>query len=236
MGITLASGLRSLFLVLCCIMTGTTIYAIYIDGLPFRKDVLLTLLTVVSLLDFNLIALQFAIWIYYKETNLISAIVWIILILSFGSITTTAYVFIQFLKLSPQESAQDPIYHVLLRHEHKNVLEQKRKNSSVLAARITFIVLGCSMFSIWTYTMVTGGLFFLTKEFYTPWNTDKVVDFYIDLTVLLVWVVYKESTWLTACLWVILLLIFGSTCASVYIVLKLMQLTYEDPLYLVLLN
>lgn len=37
------------------------------------------------------------------------------------SITTCAYIFAQFLKLSPQESLQDPIYHALLRHSSKYV-------------------------------------------------------------------------------------------------------------------
>lgn len=38
------------------------------------------------------------------------------------SITTCVYIFIQFLKLSPEESLQDPVYHVLLRHESKYVI------------------------------------------------------------------------------------------------------------------
>jgi hypothetical protein len=38
------------------------------------------------------------------------------------SITTCVYIFIQFLKLSPKESLQDPVYRVLLRHESKYVI------------------------------------------------------------------------------------------------------------------
>ncbi|XP_065880598.1 uncharacterized protein [Euphorbia lathyris] len=121
MAITLANGLTSLFLILCCLRVGTIIYTISIDGLPFRKD-LLTLWMAALLPDCYINVLPFALWVFYKEkTNLIAAILWIILLACFSSITTCVYVFIQFLKLSPKESAQDPIYHVLL-HPENNFL------------------------------------------------------------------------------------------------------------------
>ncbi|XP_065880267.1 uncharacterized protein [Euphorbia lathyris] len=234
MAILLANGLRSLFLVLCCVRVATLIYTISIDGLPFRKD-LLTLWMAILLSDSYIDVLPLAVWVFYKETNSIAAIAWIILLVCFGSITTCAYVFIQFLKLSPQ----DPIYHVLLRHENKNVLEQKREQKSnhspVLVAGITFSILGFLMSGTWIYALVTHDLYYFHKEFYTPWMTATLVDFSINLIVLLVWVVYKESSWLSAFLWIILFLCFGS-CTCAYIVKQLLQLSSQDPLYLVLLN
>jgi hypothetical protein len=40
------------------------------------------------------------------------------------SIATSAYIVVQFLKLSSQESSQDPMYYVLLRHPHKYVYKK----------------------------------------------------------------------------------------------------------------
>ncbi|XP_065847181.1 uncharacterized protein [Euphorbia lathyris] len=235
MAISLANGLKSLSLVLCCLMVGTIIYTISIDGLPFRKD-LLTLWMASLVLDCFINAVPLAAWVLYKETNSIAVIVWIILLVCFGSITTCAYIFIQFLKLSPEESAQDPIYHVLLHYENKNVLEQKRKHSPVLVARITFSILGWLMLGTWIYTISTDGSF-LHKEFYTPWMVATLVDFYmINVIVLSVWVAYKESSWLSAFLWITSFICLGSVCTCAYIVKQLMQFTSQDPLYLVLLN
>ncbi|XP_050269300.1 uncharacterized protein LOC126713571 isoform X5 [Quercus robur] len=68
------------------------------------------------------------------------------------------------------------------------------------------------------------------------WMIATLVDFYINVVALSVWVYYKESSWISAMIWIILLISFGSITTSVYIALKLFQLTSQDPIYLVLLN
>ncbi|KAF9687037.1 hypothetical protein SADUNF_Sadunf02G0052100 [Salix dunnii] len=118
MAIPLSNGLRALFLVLGCLMVATLIYTIYVDGSPFRRD-LLTPWMIATLVDFYINTIALAAWISYKESNFITATVWIVLLICSGSITTCAYIFIQLLKLSPEESLQDPLYHVLLRQEIK---------------------------------------------------------------------------------------------------------------------
>jgi hypothetical protein len=40
MAIPLSNGLRALFSVLGCLMVATLIYTIYVDGFPFRRDLL----------------------------------------------------------------------------------------------------------------------------------------------------------------------------------------------------
>ncbi|KAK0576159.1 hypothetical protein LWI29_012977 [Acer saccharum] len=66
--------------------------------------------------------------------------------------------------------------------------------------------------------------------------TATLIDFYINVTALSVWVVYKESSWISAVVWIILLICFGSITTCVYIVQQLFCITCQDPLYLVLLN
>ncbi|KAH7568120.1 hypothetical protein JRO89_XS07G0240300 [Xanthoceras sorbifolium] len=162
----LSTGLKTLFCALCCAMVATLVYTVSIDGLPFRKD-LLTPWMVATLVDFYINVVPLAAWVWYKESNCICAILWIILLICFGSITTSAYIFIQFLKLSPQQSLQDPIYHVLLRHSSKDDTEHKRNHSHVVTARILFSVLGFLMLGTLVYTLVTDGSPF-RKELLTP--------------------------------------------------------------------
>ncbi|PNT48151.1 hypothetical protein POPTR_002G062600v4 [Populus trichocarpa] len=233
MAIPLSNGLRALFSVLGCLMVATLIYTIYVDGFPFRRD-LLTPWMAATLVDFYINIIALAAWISYKESNFITATVWIVLLICSGSIATCAYIFIQLLKLSPEESLQDPLYHVLLRHENKGV-EQKTKQSAVVTARIAFSILGLLMLGTLIYTLITDGSPF-RKELLTPWMVATLIDFYINVVALSVWVAYKESSWISAFLWILLLICFGSITTCAYIVKQLLQLTSQDPVYLILFN
>ncbi|GMI94548.1 hypothetical protein like AT1G22750 [Hibiscus trionum] len=231
----LANGLRVVFLVLCCFMVATLIYTISIDGLPFRWDIL-TPWMAATLVDFYINVVPFAVWISYKESSLITATLWVIMLICFGSITTSGYLFIQFIKLSPQESLENPIYHVLLQHMNKNESKPKGKHSSVVIARIIFSVLGFLMLGTLIYTLLTDGSPF-RKELLTPWMTATLIDFYINVVALSVWVAYKESSWITAVFWIVLLICFGSITTCGYIVKELFKLAWQDdPLYLVLIT
>uniref|UniRef100_A0A6N2KNA1 Uncharacterized protein n=1 Tax=Salix viminalis TaxID=40686 RepID=A0A6N2KNA1_SALVM len=181
MAIPLSNGLRALFLVLGCLMVATLTYTIYVDGSPFRRD-LLTPWMIATLVDFYINTIALATWISYKESNFITATVWIVLLICSGSITTCAYIFLQLLKLSPEESLQDPLYHVLLRQEIKGV-EQKTKQSAVVTLRIAFSILGFLMLGTLIYTLITDGSPF-RKELLTPWMTATLIDFYINVVAL----------------------------------------------------
>ncbi|KAI3930720.1 hypothetical protein MKX01_037166 [Papaver californicum] len=174
-------------------------------------------------------------WIAYKESNLINAVVWIILLVCLGSITTCAYVVVQLFKLSSQEASQDPMYYVLVRYNSKDDIERKRKFSSVMAARIAFTALRCLMLGALIYTLLTDDSPFRT-ELLIPWMKALLVDFYISIVAMSVWVIYKESSLLSAFIWVILFICLGSITVCTYIVIQLFQLSSQDPLYLVLLN
>ncbi|XP_026456379.1 uncharacterized protein LOC113357245 isoform X5 [Papaver somniferum] len=227
--------LRSLFCVLGCLMTATLIYTIVTDGLPFRKELLIPWMTT-TLIDFYIIVVAIAAWIAYKELNLISAVVWIILLVCLGSITTCAYVVVQLFKLSSQEASQDPMYYVLVRYNsNRDDIERKRKFSSVVAARIGFTALGCLMLGALIYTLLTDGSPFRT-ELLIPWMKALLVDFYIHIMAMSVWVIYKESSSLSAFIWIILFICLGSFTVCTYIVIQLFQLSSQDPFYLVLLN
>ncbi|KAA8537972.1 hypothetical protein F0562_027448 [Nyssa sinensis] len=232
MAVSLAIALRILFFALGCVMAATLVYTISVDGLPFRKD-LLTPWMVATLVDFYINIVPLGAWISYKEYNWISTILWVVLLVCLGSITTCSYIVLQFLKLSSQESLQDPMYYVLFRHHNKDGVE--RKKFSVVTARVLFSALGCLMLGTLIYTLLTDGSPF-RKELLTPWMTATLVDFYINVVALSVWVAYKESSWISALVWIALLICFGSITTCAYIVQQLFQLSSQDPVYLVLLN
>ncbi|KAJ1424953.1 hypothetical protein SESBI_11347 [Sesbania bispinosa] len=164
--IPLAIGLRTLFIVLGALMLATLLYTLFTDGSPFRTELLTPWMTA-TLIDFYINVVALSVWVAYKEPNWISSILWIILLVFLGSITTSAYIVLQLLKLSSQESSQDPMYYVLLRHPPKNGTEPKRNHSFVATLRILFSILGIVMLGTLVYTLVTDGSPFRT-ELLTP--------------------------------------------------------------------
>ncbi|KAL6213865.1 hypothetical protein ACLB2K_013304 [Fragaria x ananassa] len=231
MAMSLVTVLRILFGVLGSLMLLTLVYTIFSDGLPFRSD-LLTPWMAATLVDFCINVVPIAAWVFYKESNWISAALWIVLLICFGSVTTCGYILLQLMKLSTKES-EDPIYYVLLCHSNKYGVVDKHKQSPVLIARVVFTALGLLMLGTLLYTLLTDGSPF-RKELLTPWMVATLVDFYINVTALSVWVAYKESSWITAVVWIILLICFGSITTCVYILIQLSQLTSEDLIYLAL--
>ncbi|GAV78633.1 LOW QUALITY PROTEIN: DUF1475 domain-containing protein [Cephalotus follicularis] len=228
MAVCLANGLKALFLVMGCVMVSTLIYTIYTDGLPFHKD-LLTPWMAATLIDFSINIVPFAVLISYILAR------WIVQYIILVFIATCAYIFMQLHKLSSEQSLHDPLFHVLMLHPSKDAVEKKSKHSAVLAALITFTALGCLMLATLIYTLITDGSPF-REELLTPWMTATLVDFYINVVALSVWVMYKESSWISASIWMILLICFGSITTCAYIVQKLLHLSSQDPLYLLLAN
>ncbi|KAG9150067.1 hypothetical protein Leryth_021553 [Lithospermum erythrorhizon] len=232
MAATLTNGLRALFFALGCMITSTVIYTLVTDGTPFRKE-LLTPWMAATLVDFYINVLAIGAWVLYKEPRWISALLWLVLLVCLGSIATCAYIFFQLLRLSPQEATEDPIYHVLHRSTKKDAAEQK--TCSVIIARCVFGVLSFVMLGTLVYTIVTDGSPF-RLELLTPWLSATLIDFYVNIIALAVWVAYKESSWITASLWIVLLICFGSLSTCVYIVVQLFHLSPQDPVHLVLFN
>ncbi|KAF9603981.1 hypothetical protein IFM89_039335 [Coptis chinensis] len=171
--------LKCLFSVLLCLMLGTLIYTLCIDGLPFRKE-LLTPWMAATLVDFYITIFALAAWVSYKVPNWISAVVWIILFVCLGSVTTCTFILLQLFKFSPQDPSQDPMYYVLVRQDNKNDSERKKTFFSVVAARFLFTALGCLMLGTLISTILTDGSPF-RKELLTPWLTATLVDFYINI-------------------------------------------------------
>ncbi|KAM6542203.1 hypothetical protein CsatB_006650 [Cannabis sativa] len=113
---------RVFFSALGCVMLGALIYTLLTDGSPFRKE-LLDSVMVATLIDFYCLVLALSVWIAYKESCLICAVIWIVLLICFGSIATCAYVVLQLFQLT----SQDPLYLVLIKHVDRQVHKEERK-------------------------------------------------------------------------------------------------------------
>ncbi|GJZ97210.1 C4-dicarboxylate transport 1 [Tanacetum coccineum] len=78
-----------------------------------------------------------------------------------------------------------------------------------MLVRTVFSVLGCSMVALLVYTISIDGLPF-RMDILTRWMAALLIDFYINIAVIGSWVVYKESSWIMAAVWVVLLIGLGS--------------------------
>ncbi|GMH21392.1 hypothetical protein Nepgr_023234 [Nepenthes gracilis] len=230
----LVFSLRTLFVVLGCAMVATLIYTISVDGLPFRKDVLTPWMTT-TLIDYYINVLPLAAWVSYKEANWLTASIWVVLFVCLGSITACMYVTIQLFQLSADKSMHDLMYHLLLPHQNKNGMVSKWKSLQLVTAIIVCSALGCLMFGTLVYTIFTDGSPF-NKDLLTPWMIATLIDFYINVVALSVWVAYKEPSWVRAFFWILGLVCFGSIATCGYMALQFFQLSPYDPIYLVLLN
>lgn len=69
-----------------------------------------------------------------------------------------------------------------------------------------------------------------------PWFQTTLVDFYFLVTILSVWVIYKEKTVLARILWIIAFICLGSIGACLYVFIQLMSLKDGEGLEQVLLR
>uniref|UniRef100_A0A0E0E366 Uncharacterized protein n=1 Tax=Oryza meridionalis TaxID=40149 RepID=A0A0E0E366_9ORYZ len=145
-------------------------------------------------------------WVIYKEVNWISSFFWVVLLYCFGSIATCAYVVVKLFEIKTSGPSQDPLDLLFL---------------SILGAMMAAVVI---------YTVITDGLPF-RKDLLTPWMAATLLDFYINVFAISVWVAHKESNWISTAIWICLLICFGSITTCGYIVIQLFQVSYQDPIY-----
>ncbi|KAL6602900.1 hypothetical protein ACP70R_043261 [Stipagrostis hirtigluma subsp. patula] len=219
---------RAVFAALGVLMVGTLVYTCATDGSPFRPELLTPWMTA-TLVDFyvNVIAISsmqiqsreilacatvlamlfvaISAWVIYKEANWISSAIWVVLLVCFGSAATCAYIVMKLFEVTPTGPLQDPLDLLLLRQGN---LSQKR-SSCVIIGRIVFSILGIFMVAVVAYTVIIDGLPF-RKDLLTPWMAATLIDFYINVFAISVWVAHKESTWVTTVIWICLLICFGS--------------------------
>nr|ABK23225.1 unknown [Picea sitchensis] len=107
--------------------------------------------------------------------------------------------------------------------------------SRVVVARVAFLTMGFIMLITLAYTIYIDGSPFRT-DLLTPWMDATLIDFYLNVAAIATWVCYRESTWIGAFTWTVLLICFGSMTTCWYIAIQLFKMSPRDPLYFVLLK
>nr|KAJ0185248.1 hypothetical protein LSAT_V11C900471380 [Lactuca sativa] len=252
MAASVVVALKTLFILLALTMTALAVWAIGTHGLAACVD-LTSRWLVVTLINFYINLGVILAWIIYKESSWIKAAVLIPVVLFAGSPITSAYVALQFFKLSPEESSKDPLYFVLVRHQKKDAMGYKRGHS-VLIAKIIISALGCLMLGTFIYVLIVDGSPFnatvlsrcmiaTTTDVYfcivtvavslSNYTEKSFFDFCYNKNV---WIVYKESSWISAFFWILSLLCFGGIATCVYILRELFYLSPQQPLSAILFN
>ncbi|XP_078428908.1 uncharacterized protein LOC144701087 isoform X2 [Wolffia australiana] len=219
------SSLRALFIALDFIVISTVAYTLITDGWPFRKEVL-TPWMVTTLLDFYINIVPVAIWIFCNESSWVLSGLWIILLLCLGSMVSCTYILLQLFKCSPHDSNKEPIYRFLPNQNVRNT--NQSQFSAIVVGRIVFVILGCLMVAALIYTSITDGSPF-RKELLTPWMIALLIDFYVNIAILSLWIAHKETTWMSTVVWILILVFLGSAATCVYVVLQLFKLSPDDP-------
>jgi hypothetical protein len=54
-----------------------------------------------------------------------------------------------------------------------------------------------------------------------PWGVMSLIDLYVGFTLFAMWIAFRESSILSAVIWIVLLMIFGFLISSIYIWIQL---------------
>ena len=95
--------------------------------------------------------------------------------------------------------------------------------------------IGMIFLVIWTSTQ--SNIFKLPESVVKePWFMTTLVDFYCNIAVLSVWVVYKEANWLRSCAWIAGFITLGTIATMFYVFLQFTKLKEGEGIEAVLLR
>jgi predicted permease len=69
-----------------------------------------------------------------------------------------------------------------------------------------------------------------------PWMIATLKDFYANMVIIVLWMFYKERTWLSRIVWTVLFVCLGSIATSAYVLVQLFRISAKDPLEKILLR
>jgi hypothetical protein len=101
--------------------------------------------------------------------------------------------------------------------------------------KIVFGIVFIGMIYVVASTSYQSNLFELIRTWdpsneMAPWFSATLWDFYANVLLIFVWVVYKERSVLRSILWLILLVCLGSIATSAYVLLQLFRLQPHEGL------
>ncbi|KAL4567064.1 hypothetical protein LXL04_022635 [Taraxacum kok-saghyz] len=230
---TRVTAWKTMFIVSSCTMAAIATWAIAMEGLDQFWDLSLKWL-MATMVNYHINTAVMLTWIVYKESSWIKSAVFIPLTLFAGSPITSGYIAMQFFKLTPEQSSKDPLYFVLVRPQKKGAIG-KRKGYSVLFAKVIFSALACLTLGTYIYVFIIAGSPFRAGVF-SRCMIATTIDIYFYVATLSVWIAYKESSWINAFFWILLLICFGSFGTCAYIVRQLFYLSPQQSVSAILVD
>ncbi len=106
---------------------------------------------------------------------------------------------------------------------------------NILKVAALTLSLGMVVLVIWT--SMHSDMFNLPQPVLNePWFWTTLVDFYCNIAILSVWVVYKENNWLRASAWIFSFITLGTIATMFYVFVQLASLKQEEGVEAVLLR
>lgn len=226
-------ALKTLFSVLTCVMVAMIVYLIAMDCFRSCFDPKAWWMMTVAT-DFCIYIVLVVTWFFYKESSWIKTLLFSVAMFWFGSIISCGYITMQFFKLSPEESSKNPVFFVLARHQKGDVVGHTRRHSLVIAKAIV-AALGCFMLGFLTHAIIVDGSPFHAQVL-TPCMRTSLIDIQVEVVVFSVWIAYKESSWTSAIVWILLSQCFGSMGLCVYLLRQLNRLSPQQHISLILFS
>ncbi len=110
-------------------------------------------------------------------------------------------------------------------------------NKNVNILKILFCSMSLFMAYLAVTTSIKSNLFALPESLtQAPWFITTLWDFYFNITIISVWVIYKEKSLVQAIVWVIAFIFLGSIATTLYVFLQLKELKPGEGVEKVLLR
>ncbi|KAF5779959.1 hypothetical protein HanXRQr2_Chr11g0466681 [Helianthus annuus] len=227
-------ALKTFFIISAWVMAAVLVYSFAADGQAscFQPS---EWWMQVAEYDYIVIILPIMALFFYKESSWIKRIGFIIISFFCGSFVNCGYIAILFYQLSPEESMKDPLYFVLARRQNRDVNTGRTARYSLVIAKVMVTAIGCYLLGVIIFAYITDGSPF-HMEVLTPCMITAIIDISIHTVVYSVWIAYKETSWISAVFWIIVLVCFSSIGLFVYILRELFTLSPEQPLSVILFN
>ena len=107
----------------------------------------------------------------------------------------------------------------------------------ITALRIFFILIFVYMVTTIVATSIESNLFAEWSNLAAiPWMSATLKDFYANIVIIALWMMYKESTLVVRTAWLVLFVCLGSIATSAYVLVQLFRISAKDPIEKLLLK
>lgn len=101
--------------------------------------------------------------------------------------------------------------------------------------QILFCSMSIAMIIIVVFTSLNSNLLQAWEKLkLEPWFITTLIDFYFNIIIISVWVIYKEGTSLISFLWILSFILLGSIATAGYVFLQILRLKPNESLATVL--